>query len=327
MSSDSDLSQNTSQFAQVPQANQDAARTDTMPTVTGRLAAFARQGDGKSGQVDDLSDLENPLTTTQAELVASQSAYRLLAIPRPEVTQALLGVHAPQQTTARMPIVIKSAKKKPVPVQHPRGWKRRLVFSILASLFLLMISGGTLFAVSSLDRDGGLSFNPFAGSSSFIQNRQSSLNNLAVQATATAVFHQTTDGYDPNAGSVPVVTTSSGSLNWPVGQCTYWANLRYHELTGYWVPWSGNADQWVAGAEMANWKVSTMPHIPSIIVLMPGVEGASSAYGHVAVAEKLLSSTEVEATTMNWYAGGGGFDIESTWDYTTASGVYFVWHP
>ena len=78
---------------------------------------------------------------------------------------------------------------------------------------------------------------------------------------------------------------------------------------------------------MAHWNVSTSPHIPSVIVLMPGVEGASSAYGHVAVAEKRLNSTTVESTTMNWYANGGGFNIESTWNFTTASGVYFVWHP
>jgi surface antigen len=55
--------------------------------------------------------------------------------------------------------------------------------------------------------------------------------------------------------------------------------------------------------------------------------GVSSAYGHVAVAEKLLNSTTVESTTMNWYANGDGFNIESTWDFMTANGAYFVWHP
>jgi surface antigen len=114
-------------------------------------------------------------------------------------------------------------------------------------------------------------------------------------------------------------------MNFSFGQCTYWANLRYHAVTGYWVAWNGNADEWVAGAESAGWHVSTSPHRHAILVLMDDVEGASS-YGHVAFVEKVISSTEVKTSNMNWYADGGGFDTESTFNFTTGSGVYFVWH-
>lgn len=112
--------------------------------------------------------------------------------------------------------------------------------------------------------------------------------------------------------------------SWPYGYCTYWANARYHELTGNWVTWIGNAYQWVDGATQAGWHVSTSIHIPSIIVLMPGVQGASG-YGHVAVAEKQVDSTTVYTSNMNWYTNGGGFGIVSYYNFSTGSGVYFIW--
>ncbi|HET8844392.1 MAG TPA: CHAP domain-containing protein, partial [Ktedonobacteraceae bacterium] len=142
----------------------------------------------------------------------------------------------------------------------------------------------------------------------------------------TAVYYQQNDGYDPSSGGAQQVTNGVGSLNWPVGQCTSWANARYHELMHYWVSWSGNANQWVAGAQAAGWNVSTTPHVPSIIVLMGGVQGASSMYGHVAVVESQINSNTVHTSNMNWWANGGGWDIVSYVDFTVGPGVYFVWH-
>jgi surface antigen len=54
------------------------------------------------------------------------------------------------------------------------------------------------------------------------------------------------------------------------------------------------------------------------------VQGAS-AYGHVAVVESLVNSTTVHTSNMNWYANGGGWDRVSYYDFTTGSGVYFIW--
>lgn len=266
----------------------------------------------------------------ETSFASGQSSYRHPAIQSTDLRQALTGTFVKETTTSmRVPIVIKGSMKKRAPVSHHRSAKRRLVATILGTFLLLITTGGTLLAVSPLGKDLGMGFNllPIQPGGGLAQNANSNLGNLVLQATATAVSHQQTDGFDPNAHNTVTVSNGAGSLAWPVGQCTYWANSRYHALTGFWVSWQGNAGQWATGASMAGWKVSTQPHVPSIIVLLPGVQGASSAYGHVAVVEKQLSSTTVQTSTMNWYADGGGFDIVSTFDFTVASGVYFIWHP
>jgi len=204
-----------------------------------------------------------------------------------------------------------------------------LLVHVIGMALLLLVTALTLLSVTPLGHDIGVTFNPLQlGSNLLTHNQNPSLTSLVAQATATAVYHRQTDGFDPNATSGQIVGNGQGSLNWPIGQCTYWANSRYHTLTGHWVPWNGNADQWVAGARSAGWNVSQTPHVPSIIVLMPGVQGASN-YGHVAVVENLVTAatpTTVHTSNMNWYANGGGWDKVSYVDFTVGSGVYFVWH-
>jgi surface antigen len=227
-------------------------------------------------------------------------------------------------TSQRLPVVIKGSMKKPLPVQRPHT-KRRVVVSLVGVLMLFLVIGLTFLSVSPLGHDIGLNINAQFSSNNLIKNSSTNPSHLIAQATATAVFHQQNDGYSPSSGSGQSYSNGEGSLDWPVGQCTFWANYRYHQLTGFWVSWSGNADQWVAGARGAGWNVSQTPHVPSIIVLMPGVQGASS-YGHVAVVESMVNSTTVHTSNMNWYANGGGFDVESYQDFTVGSGVYFIWH-
>ena len=102
--------------------------------------------------------------------------------------------------------------------------------------------------------------------------------------------------------------------------------MRYYDLTGHEVPWIGDAYQWTAGAYNAGWVVSSVPHVPSIIVLQPGVQGAGS-YGHVAVVESISGSGTVNTSNWNWYANGG-FGVLSYWNFNyPAAGVSFVWHP
>jgi surface antigen len=236
-------------------------------------------------------------------------------------------------TSQRLPVVIKSdLKRRPAPaapLPRRRRTLRRLLTHVIGVVLLLLVTALTLLSVTPLGHDIGVTFNPLqSGSNLLTQSQNPSLNSLVAQATATAVYHRQTDGFDPNATSGQTVGNGLGSLNWPIGQCTYWANSRYHALTGHWVPWNGNADQWVAGARSAGWSVSQIPHVPSIIVLMPGVQGASS-YGHVAVVEHLVTGatpTTVYTSNMNWYANGGGWDKISYVNFTVGSGVYFVWH-
>jgi surface antigen len=243
----------------------------------------------------------------------------LLSESQSKATQSLTETPALANTTAqRPPLVIRGTNKAAGRlVRPPQG--RRHVISIAALILLLVITSGTLLAVSPLGREIGLS--SFATGSNLVQNSNNLSLSLVAQATATAVHYQQTDGYDPNAGGGPVVTGSPHP--WPYGVCTYWANLHYHALTGNWVTWTGNAYQWAAGARAAGWNVSSTPHAYSIIVLAPGVQGASG-YGHVAVVESVSGNT-AHTSNMNWYANGGGYGRVSYADFTAGSGVTFIW--
>jgi len=98
----------------------------------------------------------------------------------------------------------------------------------------------------------------------------------------------------------PSAPTGTGNY-FPYGQCTWWANQRYYQLHGVYVPWTTNSDawQWTARALDFGWQVSSTPHVGDIIDLQPNVEGAS-ALGHVAIVEKILGSGDVIASNMNW---------------------------
>jgi surface antigen len=116
-------------------------------------------------------------------------------------------------------------------------------------------------------------------------------------ATATNVVQ-------PVSTSVQVAQSRAavGSSNpFPFGQCVWWADQRYYQLHGVFVPWRTNAmaANWVDRAREFGWHVSGMPEVGSIMVLQPGVQGAYAA-GHVAVVEHLLSAGTVIASSMNW---------------------------
>ena len=274
-------------------------------------------------------------TPTSQPLSFSPATTRPLPFQnQPSTTRILTTVKLPsipENTSQRIPVVIKGElKRKPAPAELPHTIhrKRRLVVSLLGVLILFLITGLTLLSVSPLGHEIGLNFNPLQAGSNLFNNQNSGLSSFVAQATATAIYHRQIDGYDPYAYGVQTITNGENSLDWPTGQCTSWANYRYHQLTGFWVAWNGNADQWVAGAQAAGWNVSQTPHVPSIIVLMPYIQGASG-YGHVAVVESIVlnsSPTTVDTSDMNWWANGGGWDKVSDVDFTAGSGVYFIWH-
>lgn len=95
---------------------------------------------------------------------------------------------------------------------------------------------------------------------------------------------------------------STGARNtFPYGACTWWADQRYFQLHGVFVPWKmqANAWQWVARAYQFGWRVSSSPSPGAIIVLQPWVEGAYGL-GHVAVVERILNNGHVIASNMSW---------------------------
>ncbi len=104
-----------------------------------------------------------------------------------------------------------------------------------------------------------------------------------------------------------IVARTSGHGNFfPYGQCTWWANQRYHQLHGLFVPWTtnANASQWNKHAYQFGWRVSNTPTVGSIIVLQPGVQGAYGL-GHVGVVEQVLANGSVIVSQMNWGAHTG----------------------
>jgi N-acetylmuramoyl-L-alanine amidase len=114
-----------------------------------------------------------------------------------------------------------------------------------------------------------------------------------------------------------------GTYNsFPYGQCTWWADQRYHELTGIYVPWYYNSDawKWTQRAYQYHWHVSSRPTVGAIMVLQAWTQGAYN-YGHVAVVEKILSNGDVIASNMNW--GGSGTHVVNV-EFSPGSGVSFL---
>ncbi len=245
-------------------------------------------------------------------------------------TGKLSSISDPRTTSLRRAVVIRgTSKKSSGTLLPPKPQGKRLAVHLAVGISLLCILVGALLAVVPTGADGhGAS----AFQSLFMNGINSKGNNTssiaALAATATAV---TQDGYDPGnaamssyAGVQQVALSGAAGDNFAAGQCTYWADYRYHQLTGHYVPWSGNAYQWYAGALADGWDTSTTPHIPSIVVLAPGVQGASAYYGHVAVAESMNADGSVRTSDWNW---AGNWGVTTYVNFTPGSGVHFVWYP
>jgi len=119
--------------------------------------------------------------------------------------------------------------------------------------------------------------------------------------------HHTTSGGGGNSGGSGITFSGNdhaprGSYNpFPYGQCTQYANQRFYQLHGFYVPWQNNANawQWTQRAYEYRWRVSSQPSVGAIVDLQPYVQGAYYM-GHVGVVEQVLSDGSVVATNMNW---------------------------
>jgi surface antigen len=228
----------------------------------------------------------------------------------------------------REPTLIRGSGKKSTGMLPPRKKQARLIIHLGIAALLIFVVLGTLMAVTPLTGEGHGGFTLFQSNSGMATAQGSNAGTIAQQAaTATAV---TQDGFDPGAntgqflGVAPAPLVATGGLNrFFYGQCTYWANMRYHALTGVWVSWIGNADQWVSGAISSGWVISGTPRVPSIIVLQPFVQGAGY-YGHVAVVEKINPDGSVVTSNWNW-AGSWGATTDVT--FTPGAGVTFISAP
>lgn len=123
----------------------------------------------------------------------------------------------------------------------------------------------------------------------------------------------------------PVVSTAA-SNTYPKGQCTWWACQRYHDLTGFYLPWKANASGWASAANGAQgWNVSSIPpaSVPSIIVLQPGVQLADPTYGHVGVVERINADGSVYTSDQNW--AGVTYPNTNYVTFRPGPGVSFVY--
>ncbi|HLQ28794.1 MAG TPA: LysM peptidoglycan-binding domain-containing protein [Ktedonobacteraceae bacterium] len=105
-------------------------------------------------------------------------------------------------------------------------------------------------------------------------------------------------GSGGSGGPPPVKGTGN---YFPYGQCTWYANQRYHQLHGIYVPWTTNSDAWAWSnrAHDFHWRISGTPSPGAIVDLQPWVQGAYGL-GHVAVVERILPNGHVIASNENW---------------------------
>lgn len=293
----------------------------TPPSQTGGLTAVTPMGQGPDTGVHATQfapgDAQAPLQPLSLE-VSRMPGTRVL----------------PETQPLRAPILIPATgAKSPRTMRPPKG--RRVVVNIGVAVVLLAVLFGVLVAVVPVGNGqaSGLAkiFNP---SMNMVTSKQNGTALIAAQAaTATAV---TQDGFDAGNQTFAGVATSNAPVVAPAdagsldrffyGQCTYWANMRYHELTGHWVPWLGNAGDWAGQAYAYGWHTSSVPNPngPSIIVLAPYTEGAG-AYGHVAVVETGVTDYSNGVATSNWN-WNGDWGIEDWWTFYVGPGVTFVWY-
>ena len=126
-------------------------------------------------------------------------------------------------------------------------------------------------------------------------------------------------GSGGSGGPPPVRGTGN---YFPYGQCTWWANERYHQLHGVYVPWTTNSDAWAWSnrARDFHWRISATPTPGAIIDLQAGVQGAYGL-GHVAVVERVLSNGHVIASNMNW---GVRYWQVTNVEFSPGPGVSFI---
>lgn len=109
-------------------------------------------------------------------------------------------------------------------------------------------------------------------------------------------------------------------------QCTYWAQKRYHDLTGIWTPCTGNGYQWASQAAANGWIVSSQPptNQPSVICLQPGVQLSDRNFGHVGVVERVNSDGSVYTSNYNVYPHIGD-KVTVYVTFRTGNGVSFIY--
>ena len=104
-------------------------------------------------------------------------------------------------------------------------------------------------------------------------------------------------------GATPTVAVGDGN-HFFSGYCTWDAAEQAHNAWGVWIPWYGDAGDWIDGARASGWHVSAQPEADSVIVL-PRRDQGSGPYGHVAwVMAVEPDGVTVTVRSMDWRGWG-----------------------
>lgn len=98
------------------------------------------------------------------------------------------------------------------------------------------------------------------------------------------------------AGAAPGTVADN---HFPWGQCTWYV------ATQVYVPWFGNADQWVSGAEADGYPVGMQPRVGAIVVWGPG-SLYDPYYGHVAYVIAVQGPNDFTVAEANYDFPGTG---------------------
>lgn len=125
------------------------------------------------------------------------------------------------------------------------------------------------------------------------------------------------------AGSPYTPAQLASAAKWAWGQCTYYAGLFFN------IPWQGDADTW---ATESQWPKSgfdssapAMPAAGDIVVFQPGVLGADSGTGHVAVVTAVNPTGTFNVSEMNW--GGQLNTVHTRQNLPVQQGETFIVPP
>ena len=184
--------------------------------------------------------------------------------------------------------------------------------------------GNTVYTVQSGDTLGSIAAAHGTSWQTLAQQNQIGDPNLISVSEQICVPDKGTNSNPVQSQPLSSQTPQHNTVNvFPYGQCTWWAAQRYHDLHGFYVPWTTNSSayQWTARAYDFGWHVSDQPSIGAIINFQAGVQYASYS-GHVGVVEEILSNGDVVTSNMNVSGYSYGSVVNLT--FHAGSGVTFI---
>lgn len=100
------------------------------------------------------------------------------------------------------------------------------------------------------------------------------------------------------------IARASAGNAYAFGNCTWYAYERRAQLGRPVGSFWGNAATWAMYARAAGYRVDNKPEVGAVMQNGGG-------YGHVAIVEGVAPNGDVRVSEMNYYGGGGGFNIVS----------------